>query len=87
MGGTTMNRTMLYHAWWTAYRGLPRTAAISAIRGRIIFIEGRMRKMARLPGGKSHRGIPNYTLQTALGMSLGVHKQLLAGLHPAPREE
>lgn len=75
-----MDRRGLYQAWQRFYAKYCLADRLILIRERVIFLEGRMRKMARLPMGKRWAGINNHSLQVALGMSLGVHKQLLWGL-------
>jgi len=82
--GNSMDRRRLYQAWQSFYARTCPIDRLVAIRERISFLEGRMRKMARFPGSKSWHGIPNVRLQVALGMSLGVHKQLLWGLTSDP---
>lgn len=79
-----MDRRVIYRAWQRFYAKSCLPDRVIALRERVIYLEGRMRKMARLPTAKSWAGINNRALQVALGMSLDVHKQLLWGLTSDP---
>lgn len=58
--------------------------ALKSIVERAGFIEERMMKLARFPE-RIYRGFNKARLMTALGMSLGVHRQLQWGLTSALR--
>lgn len=74
-----MDREALRLAWTRYYSGRLPGSALKSIVERADFLEGRMRKLARFPDNEYH-GIPKASLITALGMSLGVHRQLQWGL-------
>ena len=78
-----MDRASLYEAWRGFYSGKSRQDAITAITERASFLEERMWRLARYPHQQQWHGIGSRSLQVALGMSLGVHKQLLWGLTSA----
>ena len=73
------DRQRLYRAWERHYRGCER----EVIAARAEVLEGRMKHLGRLPG-PMRRGFVKRTLERALGMSLGIHRQLLVRLHPTP---
>lgn len=79
-----MDRQLLYTAWQGFYSGYSDAEALSLIEGRVSFIVGKMMRLALYPG-KVYKGFPKRSLETALGMSLGVHKQLLWRLTSSPR--
>ncbi len=73
-----IDRARLYEAWARFYQG-----DVAAIRTRASGIEGRMMTLARRPG-RIHRDYVKRELETGLGMSLGVHRQLLGRLTSVP---
>jgi len=79
-----MDRRKLLKTWIRLYSQMSLSEALTAIRGRVGYLGGRMRKLAQHPSGKLWHGIPGQRLQVVLGMSLGVHKQLLWGLTSYP---
>ncbi len=78
------DRQALRIAWARYYSGCSHEEMLTRIRERVSYLEGRMRKLARFPQA-GYKGFDKRSLTTALGMSLGVHKQLLAGLISVPR--
>ena len=81
-----MDRMGLYHSWRGFYAALEPSQREVALRERIKKIEGRMILLARFPQ-RMYKGFAKAKLVTSLGMSLGVHKQLLWGLTSVPRGE
>ena len=73
-----LTRTELYEVWRRHY------AARQAVAGAELAkqaeaLEKRMRALGRFPA-PYYRGFNKRALTSALGMSLGIHKQLLGGL-------
>lgn len=78
-----MDRQRLFAAWKRHYGLLPVAVAAEEMRQRAGRLEGRMRLLA-LWRGNDFKGFNKRSLTTALGMALGVHKQLLWGLTSVP---
>ncbi|MBA7556662.1 hypothetical protein ES705_49378 [subsurface metagenome] len=78
-----MERMLAYTAWQKyygeRYQGDKR---ILAVRERAKWIEERMIHLARFPG-RMYKGFIKRRLENALGVSLGIHRQLLWGLTSA----
>jgi len=74
-----MTRAGCLVAWTAFYRGMPRDEAKSLAEAHSERLGRRMRLLGRLPAPLFHN-FNKRTLQQALGMAYGVHKQLLAGL-------
>lgn len=79
-----MNRQRLYEAWHTYYSRRPAMAVRSVLERRVRWLERKMKRLARLPD-RMYKGFDRRGLITALGMSLGIHKQLLWGLTSSSR--
>lgn len=79
-----MNRQALFDNWVMYYLTLPEDEVLMAIVERTKVIEGRMVALARF-SGRIYKGMRKRALEAALGMSLGVHKQLLWRLTSYPR--
>jgi len=88
-----MSRETLYASWRDFYaRGCWRLSLAKdardpglreELRRRILFLVGRMRMLGALPQLEYH-GYNRRSLQAGIGMSLGVHQQLLVGLTSVP---
>lgn len=78
-----MDRERLRVAWEGYYTRVPPGERIEEIEKRVGFLVGKMRKLACLPGPLFHE-FPKRSLEHALGMSLGVHRQLLWRLTSSP---
>lgn len=78
-----MKRVDLHTAWLRYYRGLDRNEALEVVRGHIESIRGRMMTLGRFPQAVWHQ-FSKRELVSALGMALGVHQQVLAGLRSVP---
>lgn len=81
-----MERTRLYEAWTGFYRVKASEGheLRSMIRAAIQSLERRMRLLGARPDYLYH-GFVKRELEAALGMSYGVHKQLLWGLTSVAR--
>lgn len=82
-----LDRTRLHAAWKDHYElavlRLGQRSAVVEAKARASRLEGKMRQLAR----RRERYYKDYSrrgLEVALGMSLGVHKQLLWGLTSSP---
>ena len=71
-----MERQALLQAWHDHYRRQHAHNIVGALRTNLEFLEGRMRLLGGLPQSTFHK-INKRALQSALGLSYGVHKQLL----------
>ena len=78
-----MERERLKVAWARRYTACPADEVVRMMTQQASVLEGRMRKLACFPDKNVH-GIPKAGLVTALGMSLGVQRQLFGGLTSAP---
>ena len=79
-----MDRSMLVVAVTRRLRGMTNTEKITYLAGTASYLEGRMRRLAVFPQ-TMYKGFVKRELTNALGMSLGVHKQLLGRLTFVPR--
>lgn len=78
-----MDREGCRGAWQRYYARLPRGQAILELGERTSHLEGRMRLIGRSPGSV-YKGFVKARLTSALGMALGVQKQLQWGLTSVP---
>lgn len=69
----------LYISWRGFYANYEETERLSLMQGRVNRIVSQMIRLARYPG-RMYKDMVKRRLETALGMSLGVHRQLLWGL-------
>jgi len=74
-----MDREALLRAWYDHYKRQHAHDIVGALRTNLELLEGRMRMLGRYPQSLFHK-INKRALQRALGLSYGVHKQLLWGL-------
>lgn len=74
-----MDRGRLYNDWRVFYGNQEEAGRLSLIQGRADRIVSQMVRLARSPG-RMYKDMVKRRLETALGMSLGVHRQLLWGL-------
>lgn len=78
-----LERERLYKVWWDYYARRDPLERRAALEAAICSLEGRMRRLGRFLQ-QEYKGYDRRHLQTALGMALGVHKQLLGGLTFGP---
>lgn len=78
-----MDRQACVKAWWRYYAMLEPEDRQGIAEGHVGSLEGRMRELACFPQ-RICRGFSTRALQIALGMALGIHKQILWGLTSAP---
>lgn len=78
-----MDRERLKSSWTGYYARFDAAEVIERIETQADFIVGKMMMLARLTGPLFHE-IPRVRLMTALGMSLGIHRQLLGRLTSSP---
>lgn len=74
-----MDRMALYRAWEYYYSEFTPSGQKWLIEEAVETLEGRMRELGRFPQ-RTYKGFIKRRLETAFGMSLGVHKQLLGRL-------
>lgn len=80
--GSDMDREAVRKAFYDHYSRLEPAEREAAIRGVAESLEERMRRLGRFPD-RMYKGFCKSRLVAALGMSLGIHKQLLGGLTSA----
>ena len=78
-GEAEVDRPRLLEAWNKYYERFSGEEKTRRLGENARLLEGRMRKLAALPQS-TYKGYRKRKLEIALGMSLGVHRQLLAGL-------
>ena len=79
-----MDRERLKGSWVKYYGMFDAEEVMGRLQMRADFIVGKMMMLARRKGPLYHE-IPRIRLMTALGMSLGIHRQLLGRLTSSPR--
>jgi len=80
-----MERQRYFDDWLAHYTKMERGAAIIELKSRLERLTGRMKHLARLSQRQEVHGIPIRSLQYTLGLSLGIHQQILRGLTSSPR--
>lgn len=78
-----IDRSLLYQTWSGFYGTYSPEDRIPLVQDTLRSLEGRMRHLGKCPGPYYHE-FNKRDLNLVLGMALGVHKQLLAGLTCAP---
>ena len=77
-----MERQQLFEAWYAFYARLEPSERRAEMEKRLFSLEERMRFLGRFTERVYH-GFTKASLVAALGMAVGVHRQLLGGLTSA----